>query len=317
MDAHIVGRRIAKQRKSQGMTQHELASKLSVTNKAISKWETGAGLPDITMLPSLSSALGISVDELLSAPPKDREPQVYVFTNAFKNIRRHIRKSALYFLICVISALTLEVYIAAVDRTEKQLLLLPDAMPIAARITSLDGARFAGLQIVEKTIDGLKSSDYVRDLKMTALIRGTIGEISPDEPRKNAMWNIVGANHLDALESLTHEDITWLPGYDSSMFSGGDMVCIFDLNLMEIFNCSLGDSVSLNMFYYQYEKNGVVEYEPLETVEMRIMGEADLRAAKNVPQIVIPFESTRACFQRRGVSFTADSASFLFKMPLS
>ena len=60
-----IGKVIAKRRKEKGMTQGELAERLSVSNKTISKWETGVGLPDISILVDLASALDISVDDLL------------------------------------------------------------------------------------------------------------------------------------------------------------------------------------------------------------------------------------------------------------
>jgi len=71
MDAQIVGERIAKLRKSHNMTQKQLADELSVTYKAVSKWETGAGLPDIAILPTLASALNVSVDEIVSGSSND------------------------------------------------------------------------------------------------------------------------------------------------------------------------------------------------------------------------------------------------------
>lgn len=56
---------IARQRKEKGFTQKQLGDKLSVSNKTVSKWETGEGFPDITILPVLAEALDITVDELL------------------------------------------------------------------------------------------------------------------------------------------------------------------------------------------------------------------------------------------------------------
>lgn len=59
------GKRIAELRKSKGLTQQELAERLNLSNKTISKWETGAGSPDISNLLILAEALNVSVDELL------------------------------------------------------------------------------------------------------------------------------------------------------------------------------------------------------------------------------------------------------------
>lgn len=66
MDKNATGRFIAELRKQKGFTQKELAEKLMVTNKAISRWETGKGLPDTSLLKPLGDVLGVSVTELLS-----------------------------------------------------------------------------------------------------------------------------------------------------------------------------------------------------------------------------------------------------------
>ncbi len=65
MDSKKFGEFIAETRKQLGLTQAELAKKLSVTNKAVSRWETGAGFPDINTLEPLAEALDLSVVELI------------------------------------------------------------------------------------------------------------------------------------------------------------------------------------------------------------------------------------------------------------
>ena len=66
MDRYVTGGMIRGLREKRKMTQEELAAKLFVSGKAVSKWETGQGLPDITLLEPLAAALGISVIELMS-----------------------------------------------------------------------------------------------------------------------------------------------------------------------------------------------------------------------------------------------------------
>lgn len=65
MDTKEFGSFISSQRKAQGLTQKELADKLMVTDKAISRWENGHGYPDIETLEDLSTALGVSLVELM------------------------------------------------------------------------------------------------------------------------------------------------------------------------------------------------------------------------------------------------------------
>ena len=66
MDAYVTGKTIKRLRENKGLTQAELAQTLCVSDKAVSKWETGSGYPDITLIEPLAQVLGISVIELLS-----------------------------------------------------------------------------------------------------------------------------------------------------------------------------------------------------------------------------------------------------------
>ena len=69
-----LGAMIAEQRKQHGMTQLELAEKMGVTDKAVSKWERDLSCPDMTSLPRLAEILGISVEELLQIKKEAAAP---------------------------------------------------------------------------------------------------------------------------------------------------------------------------------------------------------------------------------------------------
>lgn len=66
MNTYITGNTIRKLREDKGMTQLQLAERIGVSDKAVSKWETSKGLPDISLIEPLSQALGVSVMELMS-----------------------------------------------------------------------------------------------------------------------------------------------------------------------------------------------------------------------------------------------------------
>lgn len=65
MDQTKIGKFIARKRKEHGLTQMQLAEKLSITDRAVSKWETGESYPDITFLPALANMFETSVDLLI------------------------------------------------------------------------------------------------------------------------------------------------------------------------------------------------------------------------------------------------------------
>ncbi len=61
-----IGKFIANQRKEIGLTQAQLAEQLAITNRAVSKWETGKSMPDVSIMLQLCEILGITVNDLLS-----------------------------------------------------------------------------------------------------------------------------------------------------------------------------------------------------------------------------------------------------------
>ena len=66
MNTYITGQSIRQLRETRGLTQVQLAQKIGVSDKAVSKWETSRGLPDISLIEPLAKALGVSVVELMN-----------------------------------------------------------------------------------------------------------------------------------------------------------------------------------------------------------------------------------------------------------
>ncbi len=65
-----IGEMISSLRKEKGMTQSDLAEKMNVTDKAVSKWERNLSCPDVNSIPKLAEVLGVSVDELMNTKKK-------------------------------------------------------------------------------------------------------------------------------------------------------------------------------------------------------------------------------------------------------
>lgn len=66
MDQAKIGRFIAERRKANNLTQMQLAEKLGITDRAVSKWETGKSLPDVAIMPELCKLLNITVNDLFN-----------------------------------------------------------------------------------------------------------------------------------------------------------------------------------------------------------------------------------------------------------
>lgn len=89
MKKKTLGIMIASLRKGNGMTQLELAEKIGVTDKAVSKWERDISCPDVNTIPKLAEIFGISVDELMQITTesqgdakKDITPMIHIIMKA-------------------------------------------------------------------------------------------------------------------------------------------------------------------------------------------------------------------------------------------
>ena len=85
MNNYITSATIKRLREEKGITQTQLAEQIGVSSKAVSKWETAKGLPDITLIEPLAEALGVSVMELMSGD-----------TVSNKNVSANILRSKFY-----------------------------------------------------------------------------------------------------------------------------------------------------------------------------------------------------------------------------
>ena len=112
MDAKSFGVFLAQQRKKQGFTQAELAEQLHVTDKAVSRWERGIGLPDINTLEPLANALQMTLDELIHAEIKQERSTasaVQAFVDLFspqsQSVWRTIRSTCfiLSAALCIVA----------------------------------------------------------------------------------------------------------------------------------------------------------------------------------------------------------------------
>lgn len=104
MDAVKVGKKISTLRKAKGMTQLELAEKLHVTNRAVSKWENGLNFPDLGIMEPLALALDITVSELLGLEDRTPEEVFELATGLSEEEKekqnKRIKDRAWYILLC-------------------------------------------------------------------------------------------------------------------------------------------------------------------------------------------------------------------------
>ena len=105
MEQEKIGKFILQLRKEKGMTQKELAEKLGVTDRAISKWENGRGMPELSLMKALCDELGISVNELLSGEKIESEKYQEKFEENIINTIEYTNKKAAHknlVFLCIV-----------------------------------------------------------------------------------------------------------------------------------------------------------------------------------------------------------------------
>ena len=152
MDLVKIGKYIAGKRKALGMTQKQLAEKLNMSDKSVSKWERGVCLPDVSVYMELCEILGISINEFLAGEDidaenveKKSEDNIIQVTKDSKKKQKNLKSIlAVVTTFAVIMVLVLgavfvhkvmqpENYITAVDRTSAE-------MKTAELLSGADGA---------------------------------------------------------------------------------------------------------------------------------------------------------------------------------
>lgn len=120
MDQIKTGEFLAKERKQLGLTQQELADRLGVSNRTISKWECGRGFPEISLLLPLCEVLSLSVNELLSGERLEEkdyrekaEEHIVDFIKEKEDNRRRFVLATVTGMIATVSFLTLVLVVCA------------------------------------------------------------------------------------------------------------------------------------------------------------------------------------------------------------
>lgn len=130
-----IGKFIAERRKAAQLTQRQLADLLHISDKTVSKWECGNGLPEVGLMLPLCALLGINVNELLSgeALTEDRY-QIKAEENMMQLIQEKKESKKKLILSCIIGGITVVAMLALALLAA----LLP--LPTAARIALIAGA---------------------------------------------------------------------------------------------------------------------------------------------------------------------------------
>lgn len=236
MTSKDCGKFITELRKENNLTQKDLAKKINVSDKAISRWETGKGYPDVTSLLALSEFFGVSVNELLAGKRIEKEKLMEItennVINAIETKERTVKKKKIQMIIC--SAIFL-------------ILLLPAAIPTFIYL----------FDMIASSISFENITEFIGLLTVAVLLV--------------ASGFAIKKGHISLLHSYHYKNVVDREGYCKSMGKGIILMSIptFICSLTSLFPTIhfvqvLGTTVLIIgyilcvglLFKYQYKYNG-------------------------------------------------------------
>lgn len=184
MNAKMIGATIAALRKKNGLTQAELAEKLNISNKTISKWENGQGFPDITNLPMISKLLGVSIDDLLV----DKKSGITVAGNMILDVVKSIDKYPEQGMLAYISSSKRAIGGCA-PNTATDLAVMDSTLPVAVmgRIGDDEYGRFLVDKLRAKGVD-------VSDVIVSSTSDTSFTDVMSLPTGERTFFNAKGAN---------------------------------------------------------------------------------------------------------------------------
>lgn len=233
--------------------------------------------------------------------------------HAKRNIFRYWKKSLLNFGICVMAVLLLNLYLGNLYSSTEQLEKLPEAMPVAAMVSNLCGSQTIGLEISRKTLDGIRSSQYVKDPVYSMQLAGVIGEIHDENWKEYLNIPITAVNCREAVFGLMEENIRLEEGVGTDFLKGEEPYLLAEPSFLQREGLQAGDEVPMTIFYYVKGQEGLNAWDYLTTERFRIVGTMEAEnfsVDRMYMDAALPWGWAEKHLLDRGIEWVADSMSF-------
>lgn len=212
-----IGATIKTLRKSKGLTQYELGCLLNVSDKTISKWESGQGYPEITQFPNLAKVFGVSIDYLFSGERKGIAVVGNIIIDLVKNLDCYPKQGMMAYVESIEKAVG-----GCVSNTSIDLAKIDSTLPVSAvsRVGNDENGRFVtgvlknhGIDISQISFSSTAPTSFSDVMSVSGGERtffhakGANAELDPDDIDLKALnCSILHAGYLLILEQFDKED---------------------------------------------------------------------------------------------------------------
>ncbi len=214
----------------------------------------------------------------------------------------------------------LNLYFGSIRSYQTQLVDLAETVPVYCRVLNRNGSLENDLFVSERTLEGLRQSDQVKDLAYITFFAAGEGDFKLAELKTKLNISGAGANHTEAIGNQVY-DLIEMEAADIDEFLASDrMECIADKTIMRRKKWEIGDTVVLKCYYdsadSEFNKKELV---PMGgTIDVKIVGTMAGVRGKNGFRIdvLLPYDGVLRMYEQYGHPCFADSASFYVKDPL-
>lgn len=240
---------------------------------------------------------------------------MFCLKTALLNIKRRKQKSMLVVLISLIIASFAFVYAGGIQTNEQELNSLPQAIPVTANITNLDGSQVAGLEIGESLLEKINNSGFVKNLYYSAQLEANFSSV-PDEKDKPKKIFIRAVNDINAIPNYQNMNIELDGSLSLEYLRGNDARCIADDVWLQMNGLSVGDSIGINLYCLKFDpSDDTFTLVPLGTHSLLIAGSMSSSGEVSM-NLLCPAGWAKEQHAAAGVNFSLDSAAFTVADPL-
>lgn len=218
MDQRKIGNFIQDLRKKNGFTQEELAARLNVSSKSISRWENGKNMPDLSLLISISKELGITVNELISGEiietenyqEKLEQNVIHTAISVKKQIYKQMLKMLITILIVNLSIIAGTVLFLLTNEYQQQPIYL-NREELDIQICDFNEEYY---EIILKTIDGIGAHSKIKKDFDTKVVNFQIYRTRRERKNNKLLEDIdIGTTLIEkSIESFYYDDhLIWNP----------------------------------------------------------------------------------------------------------
>ncbi|MHB8127666.1 MAG: ABC transporter permease [Mobilitalea sp.] len=241
---------------------------------------------------------------------------MFYIRTALTNIKRYKIKSILNLLICSIVVILLNLFIGSLESNKQQLADLPEAIPIYAQISNLNGTQQTDLVINESIVDGILQSKYISNPAITVVLSAGEGEVQEENLKSFLTIDAAGITCLEAISGLSEQEVTLAPDTSLTFLQTNTPTCIVEERFLNQNNWKIGQTVTLSMYYDYRDRNSLYVMQQLKTEVFYIAGSVVSKEGVYPPQVMVPLLWAREAFQEQSIPFVANAASFYIKNPL-